>query len=95
MKQSMFRNCLCITSFYLLSMIQPFHLIHLIFQTINELHSLSTEHEINKFLPLLIIIFVCVSTNFLVHLFTTITGCWMISKTDKTIINFRWLLANI
>ncbi|CAF0836496.1 unnamed protein product [Rotaria sordida] len=92
---SIFRNCLCITSFYLLSMIQPFHLIHLIFQTINELHSLSTEHEINKFLPLLIIIFVCVSTNFLVHLFTTITGCWMISKTDKTIINFRWLLANI
>ncbi|CAF3905372.1 unnamed protein product [Rotaria sp. Silwood2] len=92
---SIFQNCLSITSFYFLSMIQPFHLIHLTFQAINELRGLSTEIEINKFFPLLIIIFVCVSTNFLVHLFTTITGCWMISKTDKTIINFRWLLANI
>ncbi|CAF0913592.1 unnamed protein product [Rotaria sp. Silwood1] len=92
---AMFQNCLCITSFYFLSMIQPFHIIYLIFQAINELRGLSIEYEINNFFPLLIIIFVCVSTNFLVHLFTTIAGCWMISKTDKTIINFRWLLANI
>ena len=91
----MCQNCLCITLFYFLSMIQPFHLVHLIFQAINELYSVSTENEINKFFPLLIIIVVCASTNFLVHLFTAITGCWMISKTDKAIINIRWLFASI
>lgn len=91
----MFQNCLLITSFYFLSMIQPFHLIHLIFQAINGLHRLSTENEINKYFPIIIIIFVCVSVNFLVHLFTTITGCWMISKTEKPIINIRWLFTNV
>jgi hypothetical protein len=56
---------------------------------------LSTDHEMNRFFPLFIIIFVCISTNFLVHLLTTIAGCWMISKTDKTIVNTRWMLTSI
>ncbi|CAF3440759.1 unnamed protein product [Rotaria socialis] len=91
---SVFQNCLSITSFYFLSLIQPFHLIYLIFQAVNELNGLSSENEINKSFPMIIISFVCVSTNFFVHLFTTIAGCWMISKTEKPITNIGWLLAN-
>ena len=87
--------CLCISSFYFLSIVQPIHLIYLIFQTINELYGLSEDNEMNKYFSLLIIIFVCVSANFLVQLFTTIIGCWMITKTDKTIINTRWMLTSI
>ena len=89
----MFKNCLYITLFYVLTIVQPFHLLHLTFLAINELYTLS-ENELNKFLPLLIVIFVCTGANFLVHLCTAITGCWMISKTDKTIINTRWMLTS-
>jgi hypothetical protein len=78
-----------------MSIIQPLHIIHLIFQSINEFYGLSTDNEINKFFPLFIIIFVCVSTSFLVHLFTTITACWMLSKTDKMIVNTHWMLKSI
>lgn len=65
------------------------------FQVLNELTRLSSDIDFNQYVPLIIIIFVCVSTNFLVHIFTTVAGCWMISKTDKSMINVRWLLANI
>ncbi|UJR30484.1 hypothetical protein I4U23_018017 [Adineta vaga] len=91
---SIYKNCLFITIFYFLSIIQPFHLTYLIFQSINTYHGLLTENEINQYFPLLIIIFVCVSTNILVHLFTTITGCWLMSKTDQTILSTRWMIAS-
>jgi hypothetical protein len=91
----MYKNCLCITSFYILSLIQPFHIIHLIFQSLNEMNNYTTDNEKHSFFPLFLIIFVCVCTNILVHLFTSVTACWMVSKTEKTIINTRWMLTSI
>ncbi|CAF1040823.1 unnamed protein product [Adineta steineri] len=92
---SIYKNCLWISLFYFLSIIQPFHLIHLIYISINKFYGLLSENEINQYYPLFIIIFVCVSANCFVQLFTTIIGCWMISKTDRTIFDTRWIVASI
>lgn len=78
-----------------MSLFQPLLIIWMILQSLNEWNSLDTEYERNEFLPVFIIIFVCVCSNCLVHLLTIIAGCWMISRTEKRIFNTRWMLSSI
>jgi len=49
----------------------------------------------NGFMSLFIIIFVCIGTNLVVHLSTSITACWMLTKTEKNIFNTRWMWTSI
>jgi len=94
--QSIYSNCLFISLFYIFSLIQPFYIVHLVFKSIHDLNNLSGEFDrMNGFMSLFIIIFVCIGTNLVVHLSTSITACWMLTKTEKNIFNTRWMWTSI
>jgi hypothetical protein len=118
--KGLFKNCLCISTFYFMCLIQPLYSIYLIhrvrcvcwliimyfvrfffffsffffLQTIIDWQPIRTDEIWTRSGPLLIMSFVCVICQNIVHLSNMFVGCWLISQTEKRLVDTRWMLVN-